>query len=148
MSDKYESLQKKFNLPSITDLEKEFGLELKNHHPNKIIKEITEIFLDNSRLLESIIFLDSGSPPSSFYEASMIREKEIDAFSLYKELMSTYWKGKKALLSDEKQKADFISKSFTKWKKIKQELTKIFDTFENEWPNVTFREGGETLYHG
>jgi hypothetical protein len=148
MPEKYESLQKRFHLPSINDLEKEFGLELKSHQTNKIIKEITDTLLNNSKLIESLIFLDSGSSPSSLYEASMLREKEIDVFSLYKELMSTYWKGKKALLSDDKQKADFISKSFTKWKKIKQDLAKIFDLFEKEWPNVAFRQGGETAYHG
>jgi len=148
MPDKYEVLQKKFHLPSIKELEKEFGLQFKSNQPNKIIREITDILLDNSKLIESLIFLDSGSPPSVLYEANMIREKEMDIFSLYKELMSTYWKGKKALLSDEKQKAEFISKSFTKWKKIKQELIKIYDLFEKEWPNAAFRQSERAAYHG
>jgi hypothetical protein len=148
MSEKYEEFQKKFKIPSIKELEKEFGFEVKKRDPNEVIKEIIDVFSDNSKLIESLLFVDSGSPPSFLYEASMLREKEIDVFDIYKDLMSSYWKGKRALLEDEKQKADFIIKSFTKWKKIKPELIKIFELFEKEWLNVAFRQSDEVAYHG
>jgi hypothetical protein len=148
MTEKYEEIQKKFKLPSIKELEKEFGFEIKKRELSEIIKDIIDALSENSKLVESLLFVDSGSPPSFLYEASMLREREIDIFSIYKDLMSTYWKGKRALLEGEKEKAEFISKSLAKWKKIKPELIKIFELFEKEWPNVAFRQSDEVAYHG
>lgn len=149
MNNKYENLQKKFNLPSIKDLKKEFNVDFKKEDLDDIINEITNIFSDNARLLESLLFVDSGSPPARLYEVSMLKENEIDVFDNYKEMMSLFWCGKRVRLNgQEKEKAEFILKSFNKWKKIKLELEKIFHLFEKEWINTTFRQSDDVVYHG
>ncbi|MEM5777348.1 MAG: hypothetical protein QXJ06_02770 [Candidatus Aenigmatarchaeota archaeon] len=149
MSEKYEYLQKKFKLPSIKEIKKEFGIELKKEDLDSIINEVTDIFSENARLLESLLFVDSGSPPARLYEASMLKENEIDIFEIYKEMMSLFWFGKRIKLNgNEKQKVEFILKSFNKWKKMRQELEKIFNLFEKEWVNVSFRQSDDVIYHG
>ncbi len=149
MSEKYEMFQKKYKLPGLNDIEKEFNFEAKKKTAEEIIEEMIDVFSDNAKLLESLLFIDSGSPVSKMYEASMLREKEIDVFDMYKDMMSLFWLGKKSLLNGENiDKAEFISKSFVRWKKMKQELAKIFDLFEKEWPNVAFRQADDVVYHG
>ncbi|MFH8080948.1 MAG: hypothetical protein QXO84_03680 [Candidatus Aenigmatarchaeota archaeon] len=145
----YEEFQKKYELPSIVDLENEFGIELKKKSVNEVIESIIDVFSENAKLLESLLFIDSGSSPSKLYEASMLRENEIDVFYIYKQLMAMFWQGKKSLFSVEnKQKAEFIKNSYKNWKELKNELIKVFDLFEKEWPSVVFRQSDQTIYHG
>ncbi|MBU5690004.1 MAG: hypothetical protein QXM68_02505 [Candidatus Aenigmatarchaeota archaeon] len=149
MAEKYENIQKKFGLPNQKDLEKEFGIEIKKPIPKDIAEEVIKVLSENARMLESLIFVDSGSPASHLYEASMLREEDIDVFELYKSLMATYWQGKKLLMEGNDQKiCDFIGKTMLKWKKAKADLLRIFELFEKKWPEVVLRDSSEPAYHG
>lgn len=148
----YNKLKKKYKLPDLKYLEIEFQIEIKKPELilQNIIDDILDILSDNSKLLESLIFVDSGSPASHLYEASMLNNHKIDAFDLYKKLMSLYWLGKKSKMKiDEKQLAKFINLIFNEWtKKIKPELIEMFETFEKEWINAKLRESEGFAYHG
>ncbi|MFN6992020.1 MAG: hypothetical protein ACK4MM_04805, partial [Fervidobacterium sp.] len=114
----YQNLKNKYKLPDLKSLETEFEVELKK--PEIILQNIVDDILnalsDNSKMLESLIFVDSGSPASHLYEASMLNDHKIDAFELYKKLMSLYWFGKKAKINgDEKQLTKFISTAYSEW---------------------------------
>ncbi|MCS7135391.1 MAG: hypothetical protein NZ893_03065, partial [Candidatus Aenigmarchaeota archaeon] len=102
-----------------------------------------------TKLLEALIFIDSSSQPSRLYEASMLREKEIDVFDIYKGLMKLFWQGKISVLeSGDNVKVEFIKNSFKEWKKAKQEFLKIFKIFEKEWSYVVFKKDEHVAYHG
>jgi hypothetical protein len=148
----FQKLRKRYSLPDLKDLTNEFGCKLDNPDLvlQNLIDSILETISDASKMLESLIFVDSGSSPSFLYEAKMIRENKIDAFSLFKDLMSKYWTGKKVKTkAKEKDMADFIKEIYSKWvKTFKPELMEIYEIFEKEWKNVALRENVELEYHG
>lgn len=149
----YQKLKKKYKLPDLKSLEAEFEVEIKK--PEIILQNIVDgilnVLSENSKLLESLIFVDSGSPASHLYEASMLNDHKIDAFELYKKLMSLYWSGKKVKIKgNEKEIAKLINTVYGEWiKNLKPKLLKMFETFEKEWNNVKLRETEDfAAYHG
>jgi len=146
----YDKLKAKYKLPDLKFLQAEFGIELKETILQSIVDGMLNVIFDNAKLIESIIFVDSGSAASHLYEASMINENKIDAFEVYKKLMSLYWSGKKAKIkNDEKIMSAFINECYEKWSKIiKVKLLKMYEVFEKEWNSVSLRESEERAYHG
>jgi hypothetical protein len=148
----YNKIKEKYNLPKLEMLEKEFNIELKN--PDIILQNVVDGIVDTvgdtAKMLESLIFVDSGSPASHLYEASMLNDHKIDVFEMLKKMMSLYWAGKKVKIkADEKQMASFINTASKEWEKQKQEIIKMCETFEKEWHNVKLRETEEFgTYHG
>ena len=140
----YENFRKKFDLPGYKEFTTEFGFH--PHDGDTILHEcidgITQHIEDVAKMLESLIFVDSGSPPSHLYQAKMLREKDVDTFDLLKKLMKLYWYGKKVLvIANEKEMAEFIKKSFKEWRNdLKGEVVKIWGIFETEWENAKLRE--------
>ena len=93
-------------------------------------------------MLESLIFVDSGNPPIHLYESKMLSDKDIDTFGLLKELMSTYWTGKRIKIQgNEKEMVSFVKKSMEKWEKnIKPKIIELSEIFETGWKNAKLRE--------
>ncbi|MCX8178844.1 MAG: hypothetical protein N3D75_03375 [Candidatus Aenigmarchaeota archaeon] len=149
MSEKYDDYQKKYGLIPAKDIEKEFGFDPKKSKPKEIAEKIISTLSENAKLLENLIFVDSGSPASHLYQASMLRQKDIDVFETYKNMMSMLWQGKRIVLENNEQKmVDYINKTTLKWKKIKVELLNVFELFEKEWPQVALRDTDDVAYHG
>lgn len=148
----YDKLKARHKLPKLEDLENDFSLELKSPGSllQDIISSITNVLSDNSKMIESLIFVDSGSPASHLYEATMLNSNKLDLFELYKKLNSLYWAGKKVKIkSDEKEMASYINTCTERWNKFKAELLKMCETFEREWNDVELRETEEfASYHG
>lgn len=140
----YKKLQEKYKLPDIKKLEKEFDLKLDK--PSSILQDaidgITEEFSNISKMLESLVFIDPGSPPIHLYESKMLSDNNIDTFALLKDLMSTYWTGRRIKLQgNEKEMGDFVNKSTEKWEKeVKPKIVKMAEIFEKEWKNAKLRE--------
>ena len=140
----YETLKKKFDLPGYKELTTEFGFH--PHDGDTILSEfvdgITQCVEDVAKMLEAVIFVDSGSPPSHLYQAKMLMDKDVDTFDLLKRLMAIYWKGKRVMvLADEREMADFVKKTFKEWKNdLKKEIMKVWGIFEKEWQNAKMRE--------
>lgn len=147
---KYEKLRKKFKLPSLKELVKEFGVKLEN--PDLILHEIVEKMKEEIgkrvETLESTIFVGTSSSPSSLYQARMLNREE--AFQLYKKLMSMKWKGEKVrLTSEDRIMASFIKETFNEWRNLKKDFIQICESFEKKWKNAKLRETSSTLaYHG
>ena len=147
----YEKLEKKYRLPRLELLVKEFGVKLEKPELilRDIIEKIEENLIEMSEILESIIFIKVGSKPSSLYEAKMLEKREY-AFELYKQLMSFIWKGKRVKISsEESMKASFIKETYEEWDRLKTEFMKICEVFERKWKEAKLRESPSTLaYHG
>lgn len=146
----YEKLKKKFNLPPLKELIREFGVKLES--PDSILRDIIEKMKEemskHAETLESTIFVRSSSNPSLLYQARMINKEE--AFQLYKKLMSMKWKGEKAkLTSEDRVMASFIIETFDEWKKLKKDFIRICESFEKKWKDVKLGETSSGLaYHG
>ena len=149
---RYQQLKKKYNLPSLKELVNEFGINPENPDLilHDIINKILENFLDSSKTLESIVFVNPNSLPSQLYEANMIKSKRNEVFELYKKLMSMYWEGERSVINaKEKEMAVFIREVFNDWtKKIKHELMNICELFQKEWKNAKLRGSSSLMYHG
>ena len=148
----FNKLRKKYGLPPLKRLMMEFGI--KPETPELVLHETTEKILEKvsstAKILESVIFISTGSLPSQLYEANMIKDKKDEVFKLYKKLMQTYWSGEGALLSgDEKEISQFINRVFHEWTgKIKKELMSICELFQKEWKDAKLRESKDFMYHG
>jgi len=150
---RYENLRKKYHLPRLEELIREFAVKLEE--PNlvlyEIIERIKEKFHNRARILESIIFVASSSDASSMYETKMLEEKRGEMFKIFKELMSIAWKGEKVEASaNEKEMATFIRESYEHWiNGMKKEYIDICESAEKKWKDASLGERPEEMmYHG
>ena len=138
---KYETLRKKYSLPLLSDLTKEFCIKLDNPDLilQDIIDKIKEKITDNATTIESIIFVGSSENLSNLYETKILKNKKKEMFEFYKELMSITWKSRKVeTTADEKEMADFIKETYDKWvKKLKKEFIDICEKFEKGWKSAS-----------
>lgn len=140
----YEGWRKKYGLPEYRELTMEFGIAIQDGYLclHELIDGITRNIEEVAKLLESVIFVDAGSPPTNLYQSKMLSNGNIDTFALLKRLMSLYWKGKKVKASaNEREMADFIKDVFKEWRNdLKKDIVKIMDIFEKEWQHARMRE--------
>lgn len=153
IKNKYDQLRKKYSLPKLQDLVKEFAIKLEN--PDLILHDtvckINEEISDCAKTIESIIFVGSSGEPSDLYEANMLKDKKEKIFTFYKELMSIAWKGRRVLIAaNEEDMARFINESYNNWiKNLKKDFIKVCEILENKWKETTLRtETTEMMYHG
>lgn len=151
---RYEKLRKKYHLPKLKDLVKEFGVKLEDPELvlHDIVDRIKDKLLKRAKILESIIFVRISSDPSSMYETKMLKEgmKE-EAFEIFKELMSVAWKGERVEASGkEKEMASFVRESYNDWiVGMKKEFIDLCESLEKKWKNVSLREKPEgMMYYG
>ncbi len=149
---KYEQLRKKYDLPDLKNLIKEF--EVKAEEPDlilhEIINKIIEKTSDCAQKIESIIFAGISGEPCSLYESKMLEDKD-KTFELFKEMMSIKWKGERVKIdANENEMAKFIKEAYGLWiKRIKPDFTNICQLLEKEWKNASLRNSNlEMMYHG
>jgi hypothetical protein len=153
IKNKYSQLRKKYHLPKLEELTREFAIKLENPDLilHDIIYKINEEISDCAKTLESIIFIGSSGEPSFLYEANMLKNKREKIFILYKKLMSLVWEGRKVLTAaSEEDMARFINESYNNWIQTpKKEFIGICEIFEKKWKEVKLRESSTSLmYHG
>jgi len=135
---KYEKIRKKYKLPKLEELEDMFAFKLAKDSENDlydICKGILESIDFSKEILENILFLHEGSPPSNIYEANFIETRE--CFRIYRKIMELKWKYVKTYFdSNEKNLAEFINESYKSWNgKIKKYLIDISERMEKAWKN-------------
>jgi len=149
---KYEKLRKKHNLPKLEELRKEFGIKLED--PDFILRDIVnkmkDELLDRARILESIVFVRTSSNPSSLYEAKMLEETKDEAFEIFKQLMSIFWRAEKIVIAKDNHMISFIKDTHNKWtKKLKINFVEICELLEKKWKSAEIGKNQLTLmYHG
>ena len=139
--DKYNKIKNNYDLPNFEDLDKEFEIStiesekfLLREIINKIIERI-DIF---SCLLEELLQPDSSSL-KSMHESRFIEDSDRKIiYEIYKKLMVINRESKEVSLKrDEKEEADYINRTFKKWKEIKIELLKYVNIMKNTWEKET-----------
>jgi len=147
----YKRLQKKYKLPSLKDLMREFGIKVEDHELllHHLVERMKDFLFDKAKTLESIIFVRSSSEPSQLYETKMLENKE-RVFELYKDLQSLGWKGERIkTLASEEEMASYIKEVFDAWtKNLKEKFLNVCKTFEEKWKDAKLRESSELMYHG
>jgi len=150
---RYEKLRKKYHLPKLKDLVKEFAVKLEDPDLvlHDIVDRIKDKLLKRAKILESIIFVRVSSDPSSMYETKMLKEEKKEAFEIFKKLMSVAWKGERAEASGkEKEMASFVRESYNDWiVGMKKDFIDLCESLEKKWKNVSLREKPEgMMYYG
>ena len=150
---KYETLRKKYQLPTFDNLIREFQVKLDN--PDlvlyDIIQKICDDICDSVQTLESILFAGSSVDPSTLYEANMLKDKRNKIFELFKELMSIRWKGERVKINGkENEMAEFVKTVHKRWtNELKKSFMEICELLEKKWKNVELRKSPtDLMYHG
>ncbi len=150
---RYEKLRRKYHLPKLKDLVKEFAVKLED--PDLVLHDIVDRMKDKllkrAKIIESIIFVRISSDPSSMYETKMLKEEKKEAFEIFKGLMSVAWKGERVDASgEEKEMASFVRESYNDWiVRMKKEFMDLCKSFEKKWKDVSLRERPEgMMYYG
>jgi len=136
MKKEYEELQKKYNLPSLKEMDSDFQIstiEKKIFLTREIVKKISEKMEKFTHLMEEILSPESGL--SSLNESSMFdTEEKKEILKIYRKLM--YNHRTNTLLSinyDEKEYAKQINILFDEWQIMKPSLEKIVKKMQNSW---------------
>lgn len=146
----YESLRRKYKLPSFDELDAEFeisAIEAETALLREVRKQISEKVGNVSSLVEEVLQPDTNLV--SLYESRVFDEDEKKRlFELYKRLMVVdRTLAELMVANDEKLDAAFI-KSFTaEWKKLKPELVKFINKLKESWEKET-EEGESAGYMG
>jgi len=150
---RYEKLKKKYHLPKLEDLVREFAVKLED--PDLVLHDIVDKVKDKlanrARILESMIFVRTSSDPSSMYETKMLEERKEEVFEIFKELMSVAWKGERIEASgEEKEMALFIKETHNDWiKGMKKRFIDLCKSLEKQWKDASLREKPEGIrYYG
>ena len=151
---RYNEYRVKYKLPTFEALNREFGVSLsdKDRVLHDIIEKISERIFSCARILEHMVFVNSGTNFATLYERNVLMERRDDSFELFKMLMSLGWSGRKADVSgNERQMCMFINDSFNKWSNnLKHRFLKICDVLETQWKTAEMNERRtpEGNYHG
>ena len=150
--DRYEKIRKKYLLPTLEELNKDFGVELCIEDPilPNIIEKIIDEIADNSKTLESLIFVNQSGSISEFYERNMVKNRE-KLFESYKDLMKMYWKAREIKIkSEEREMAEFIKKTHKKWDhEIKPLFIGLATEFNKKWDSMKLKNSETNIkYYG
>ncbi len=140
MTKEYETLKKKYNLPELKELDKEFcigKLEETTFLLRGIINKMNERLEQALKILGDIIQPENNL--ANMYEAEGFSDEEKkNIFDLFKKI--SYYH-KELLINDftheEDLAAELINKTFKEWKELKQEFLKILDKVKQYWKKET-----------
>nr|MCK4930237.1 hypothetical protein [Nanoarchaeota archaeon] len=140
MTKEYETLKKKYNLPELKELDKEFcigKLEETTFLLRGIINKMNERLEQTLKILGDIIQPENNL--ANMYEAEGFSDDEKkNIFDLFKKI--SYYH-KELLINDftheEDLAAELINKTFKEWKELKQEFLKILDKVKQYWKKET-----------
>ena len=132
----YSKLKAKHKLPSLEDIEHDFGLHDIESDKFPLV-EIRKKMHDKIDTFCQIIsnLLEGEASLSSIYEAKILTEKnKADIFRLYKKLMGFSRQSSILSLSyNEDIEAQFIKEFTSEWNMIKEELKKYLVLLKEAW---------------
>ena len=140
MIKEYDALKKKYDLPELRELDKEFciGKLEETHYPLRII-----ISKMNEKLEQAIKILGDIIQPennlANMYEAENFSDDEKKKiFELFKKMSYHH---KELLINDfaydEGAAANLIKKGFKEWKNLKKEFLEILNKIKESWRKET-----------
>lgn len=134
----YLKVQKKHNLPSFDELNREFHIEKISEESDYLIREIrkfiAEKFSNYLRFIETL--LNPVSPPIFIYSVikSFGEKERMNLNEIYKKLAKNeVFLIELDLNFDEEKEAQFIKESYKIWKDIKKDLLKIIEVIKKNW---------------
>ena len=135
--DDYTVAQKKYNLPSFNDIDKEFEIAA-IETPGNILREVRHRVQD--RLEFGVSILDNVCQPDpnnmrSMMESSFFNDSEkTKAFALSQKI-ATLWRSltEAELINDEKSDAEFIKLVFKEWQAMKAPLLEFVRKMRDSW---------------
>ena len=152
MEQRFETLKKKFSLPTLKELETMFEVSIKDDHLvlQSIRNETASKLYEISKTLEAMVFTHEGSDPEILYEFEMIKDDLKECYNLYKELNHLYFKALRLKHEHSKEKdVEYIKDLIKKWPSIESRLKAIFGKIENGWKNFQFSPNNlPETYHG
>jgi hypothetical protein len=132
----YPLIQKKYNLPSIENLEVDFGL-IEADCEKYLLVNIRKKMHDKIEFFLGIIsnIFEGDATLSNIYESKVFdEEKKTELFKIYKRLMK--YSRQSNILSlyyDEKAEAEFINSFYKEWQNLKQNIKKNLAHFRDTW---------------
>lgn len=143
LKQEYKKFEKKYSLPSFTELNEEFSIEkITDTETELLLKEIRRYVADKlmhySNFIEACINPANQSMFMFSFVRSMCPEDKEKANEIYKELSKIRLELIKidTTYSEEKE-ASFIKNSFTKWNEVKKELINIIGNVEKKFGETT-----------
>ena len=136
MKKEYEQLQKKHDLPTLNNMDKDFQIstiEAKKFLLKEIAKKMNEKIESYANLLEQILNPESGL--SSLHESSMFNDEEKkEVLKIYRKLLFNHRKYSYLDITYEEEKTvNYIKELYEEWQTLKISLKKILVKIQNSW---------------
>ncbi|MBS3056367.1 MAG: hypothetical protein J4473_02955 [Candidatus Aenigmarchaeota archaeon] len=148
----YKTIQRKFQLPHINDLQKKFKIEFDSEIPviENIREELSDKIFDFSdRVLEPL--LSEPDTLHGFIEHHMISDEDRrKLFEIYKKIQSLKWENHiLSINSSEESSGNWIKKAWDLWNSdIEQAVMDICRRFSEEWRKIEPLKNNEEVIHG
>jgi len=142
----YNKLKATYGLPELSEFEKVFDFYLEG--PDGIIRKLVIIIWDAIHKMRGDI--ENMLQPQRyccFFETKFFNNKEKEElFSLYKEIMTEYWKTVKFFYYDEKQRVELLKQGYALFKKLKPHVEKLADKAISGWSKKEKAVENDTKY--
>lgn len=137
---KYDALMRKFSLPSLEELDREFDickLEAESFILKEIRRKVAEKVDFLCKLLEEVLQPDTNI--SNLYESKYFNEQDKEeVFDVYKKIMKLHRETAELLIKNEEaEDAEFIKKIYKEMPSIKAELLPIVSKMKQSWERET-----------
>jgi hypothetical protein len=137
----YLSIQKKYNLPEFSDMNKDFHIEKAcEAETDYLIREVRRFIADKFsnylRFIETI--LNPVNAPMSIFSIikTINAEEKKKLTEIYKDLIKSEVRVIELDIEfSEEKEADFIREVYELWQKIKKDLLDVIDVIKKNWDN-------------
>ncbi len=137
----YSELRKRVNLPEFRELDSEFeisDLEDTNFLLRAVIRRIAEKLDFYSTMLEEILQPDTSNLYAMHETRFFDEEEKKRMYDLYSRLMDfNRMSIEVSLKHSEKDESEFVSRFFSEWKSLKQELLGYVKAMRESWKKQT-----------
>ena len=135
LKEKYQELEKKYNLPSYDELNNEFeisSIDCEDFLLREIRRKIAEKVELYVKLLDE--WLNPEASISNMHESKLFNDKDRnDIFQVYKRLMFFDRYSIESALSEDEKSAEFIKDVFKEWDEVKQKIAGFVKKAKESW---------------
>jgi len=144
----YDKLRKKYKLPKLEDMQKEFLFRIEDISPEPGMPHIHSVVYEINKLLGAVArdtssLLTAGSFCCMHEIKTFSRSEKERSFELYKKVQKLIWKSRVDLLTGEEACAKWILNVWKEWKHIKKETLWFNKKMYGAWAH--FKEYEEDL---
>jgi hypothetical protein len=137
LKEKYEKLQKMYNLPGFDELNREFEIE-KIKAGSFILKEIRRAIIEKTASVLKLLELMMNPANAPFFMFSIIKNLKSGAKKEIEEMYKNFTTLELGTLKldieyDEKAEAEFIKEIAKKWQEYKKDIISICNEIESAW---------------